>query len=80
MGPHYMESEMLLPYSQDFITNPYVEPDESTRSHNISYSFLMFCFNLRLGIPNGLFLSGVQTEALYVFLNSLIFAKRLSFV
>jgi hypothetical protein len=39
-----MKSEGLLPYSQDPITRPYPEPDESSPQQSTSYSF-KFYFN-----------------------------------
>jgi hypothetical protein len=55
--------------SQERSTSPYPEPDRSSPYHPISLrSILILSTYLRLGLPSGLFPSGVPTNILYAFL------------
>jgi hypothetical protein len=57
-----MEPEGSLPCPQEPSTGPYPEPDQSGPYHsNIMH-------HLRLGLPSGLFPSGLPTNILYAFL------------
>jgi hypothetical protein len=48
-----MESERLLPYSQDSVTSTasYPEPDESSSNHPILFLWIPLSPNLYLGLP-----------------------------
>jgi hypothetical protein len=63
-----MEPGGSLPCSQEPSTGPYPEPDQSNPYH--LRSILILSPHLRLGLPNGLFPSGVPTNILYSFLFS----------
>jgi hypothetical protein len=64
---HFMESESLLPGSQQPDTGPYFETGES--SPHFPSHFFKFHFNiivhLRLGLPRDLFPSGFATKTLH---------------
>ena len=62
-----MEPEGSLPHSQVPANCPYPEPDQSCPSpHAISLrSILILSFHLNLGLPNGLFPSGLPTKTLH---------------
>jgi hypothetical protein len=66
------EPEGSSPHSREPATGPYPEPDESTPPPQpISLrSILVPSSYLRLGLPSGLFSSGVPTKTLYTFLSS----------
>jgi hypothetical protein len=65
-----MEHEGSLPCSQEPTTGLHPEPDESNPSHPISLRFvLILSSQLRLGLPSGLFLSGLSVRILYNFLS-----------
>jgi hypothetical protein len=64
-----MEPEGSLPCSQEPSTGPYPEPYKSNPHHPISIrSILILSTDLRLGLPSGLFPSGLPTNILYAFL------------
>jgi hypothetical protein len=68
---HFMEPGGSLPCSQEPSTGPDPEPDQSNPYHPISLrSILIFFTHLRLGLPSGLFPSGLPTNILYAFLFS----------
>jgi hypothetical protein len=75
ISQHCKEFEGSLPCSQEPSTDSDPEPDESNSHHphpiflrSISIQFT----RTLLGLPNGLFLSGLFTRILYVFLPSSI--------
>jgi hypothetical protein len=61
-----MEPEVSLPSSQEPSTDFYPEPDRSSPYHPIASlrSILILHTHLRLGLPSGLFPSGVPTNIL----------------
>jgi hypothetical protein len=65
-----MEPQCSLPCSQEPVTGPYPEPDESSSQHSILFLY-KFVFllpsHLCLGLPSGLFLSGFPIKILYAF-------------
>jgi len=62
-----MEPEGSLPHSQVLAICPYSEPDQSSpRPHPTSWrSILILSSHLSLGLPSGLFPSGLVTKTLY---------------
>jgi hypothetical protein len=59
---HFMEPEGSLPCSQGISTGPYPEPDQSSPYRpivSLLRSILILSTHLRLGLPNGLFPSGL---------------------
>jgi len=62
-----MEPDGSLLHSQEPTTSPYPEPDESSpRPHPISCrSVLILSSHLYLGLPSGLFPSGILSKPLY---------------
>ena len=64
-----MEPEVSLPLLQDLANCPYPEPAlyiQSIPPHSTSWrSILILFFHLRLGLPSGIFPSGVPTKILY---------------
>ena len=64
---HFVELGGLLPPSQQLATCPYHQPHQfSPSSHPASWrSILILFFHLRLGIPSGLFPSGILTKTPY---------------
>jgi hypothetical protein len=67
-----MEPESSLPCSQEPSTGPYPESDESSPYDPIYFfkTLPVLPCHLRLGLPNGLFLSGFPTKTLYAFILS----------
>jgi hypothetical protein len=65
---YFMEPKGSLRCSQEPSTGPYPEPDRSSPYH--LRSLLILSTHLRLGLPSGLFPSGVPTNILYAFLFS----------
>jgi hypothetical protein len=65
-----MELEGSLLHSQAPYTCPYPEPDQSSPWPNFTSwtSILISSSLLRLGLPNGYFLSGYTTKTLYAIL------------
>jgi hypothetical protein len=69
-----MEHKSSLPCSQELANEPYPEPVIST--HTFIFSFFERHFNsVRLGLPGGLFPSGLRTKTLYEFGISPMHAK-----
>ena len=62
-----MEIDGSLPHLQVSATCPYLEPDQSVHApHPTSWRSILILSSLPLlGLPNGLFPSGVPTKALY---------------
>ena len=62
-----MELESSLPHSQQPANCPYPEPDQSSPCpHTTSWISILILFtHLHLGLPNGLFPSGLPTKTLY---------------
>jgi hypothetical protein len=60
---HFVEPEGSLRYLQDPATCPYPEPEQS--SHVFPSHFIKTCFSIILGLPGGLFPSGLPTKILY---------------
>jgi hypothetical protein len=55
-----MESDGLLPCSQEPATGPYPEPGELIPHRHVSLrSISMLVFRVHLGLPSGLFPSGL---------------------
>jgi hypothetical protein len=73
---HFMEPEGSLPCSQETSTGPYPEPDQSNSYHPMLFQrpILILSTHLRLGLPSGLFPSGILTNILHAFLFSPISA------
>jgi hypothetical protein len=65
---YFMVPEVSLPCSQGPSTNPYPEPDQSSPYQPI----LILSARLRLGLPSGLFPSGIRTKILCAYLFFLI--------
>jgi hypothetical protein len=65
-----MEPEGSLPSSKDPAIGPYYEPHASNPHFSTIFpsSTLILFFYLCLGLPSGLFPSGVPTKFLYAFL------------
>jgi len=64
--PHFMEPKGSLPSSPVPATCPYPESARSSPYPNISWrSILILSSHLRLGLPSGLFPSGIPTNILY---------------
>jgi hypothetical protein len=64
-----MQSEGSLPYSQEPVTSPCPEPDESSQrpSTHFSWSVLILSSHLRVALPSDLFPSGFPTKVLYAY-------------
>jgi hypothetical protein len=62
-SPHFLEPEGSLRYLQDPATCPYTEPEQS--NHVFPSHLIKTRFNIILGLPDGLFPSGLPTKTLY---------------
>jgi hypothetical protein len=61
-----MEHEGTLSCSQEPSTGPYHEPDQSIPSHSVSLrSILILSTHPRLGLPSGLFPSGLNLISIF---------------
>jgi hypothetical protein len=78
ISQHFTEPKGSLPCSQGPSTGPTPEPDQSSPYHPILSlrSILILSAHLRLGLPSGLFHSGLPTKILYAFLFSPIHATH----
>jgi hypothetical protein len=84
---HFIEPEGSSPCSQDPSTGPYPEPvPSSTYIPSYLTYILILSTHLRLGLPSGLFPSGLPINILYAFLfspihkHSSIFHSHLDYI
>jgi hypothetical protein len=63
--PTFYGTRRFITCSQESFTGPYPEPDQSNLQHPILSIILILCTHLRLGLPSGLFPSGIPTNILY---------------